>query len=106
MPKKPGLSDLTKFTKKLNINKVVGNVKSIISPTGDTPDADEDDELGQQLAELSLLVQEMLDVHEQQSSRMEQVNKLFNEVFKDIEAERAALRESEPEDDDDDEEES
>lgn len=85
MPNKPDLGDISK---KLNISGIVDNVKSIISPGGVTPKAEEGDVVGLQLAELSLKIQELAAVNAEQAKRLAQVNKLFNAVFDTLKAER------------------
>lgn len=108
MAKKNDFSDLTR---RLKLSGFVDNVKSIISPTGSTPDPEEGDKIGHQLAELSLLIQDMAQVNAEQTKRMSDINKLFNEMFEELKAEREELEEArrelegESEDDDDDEDE-
>ena len=91
MADKPDFSDISK---KLNIGGLVNNVKSLISPGGATPDPDEDDKVGCQLAELSLLMQELNETNEEQSKRMVEINKLFNLLFEELKAEREAVEEA------------
>ncbi|MDF1655293.1 MAG: hypothetical protein P1U34_09295 [Coxiellaceae bacterium] len=91
MADKPDFSDLTK---KLKIGGLVDNVRSLISPGGSTPDPDEDDKVGHQLAELSLLMQELNEVNAEQSERMVEINKLFNVLFEELQAERDAVEEA------------
>ena len=85
MANKPDLSDLSK---KLNIQGLVDNIKSMISPGGKTPMPEDGDMIGAKLAELSVLVQTIASEHAEQSKRFAKVNNLFNEVFSDIKAER------------------
>ncbi len=98
-------SDFLGIRKKLKIDGLVGNVKSMISPSGLTPDADEDDELGQHLAELSILLQEMEQTHAKQGKRIANINKLINAVFLEIKSERSELAGEECDDEDEDEDE-
>ncbi|MDF1760706.1 MAG: hypothetical protein P1U40_09235 [Coxiellaceae bacterium] len=86
--------DFSEISKKLNIGGLVSNVKSLISPGGATPDPDEDDKVGCQLAELSLLMQELNETNEEQSKRMVEINKLFNLLFEELKAEREAVEEA------------
>ncbi|MDF1796795.1 MAG: hypothetical protein P1U63_09690 [Coxiellaceae bacterium] len=91
MADKPDFSDISK---KLNIGGLVNNVKSLISPGGATPDPEEGDKVGHQLAELSLLMQELNEANEEQSRRMVEINKLFNLLFEELKAERDAVEEA------------
>lgn len=81
-------SDFSDLTKKLNLNGIMDNVKSIITPGGVTPKAEDGDVVGLQLAELSLKIQELAKVNAEQAKRLAEVNKLFNAVFDQLKAER------------------
>ncbi len=80
--------DLGEISKKLNIAGLVSNIKSMISPGGQTPMPEDGDLIGAKLAELSVLVQEIAKEHAEQTKRFAQVNSLFNQVFEDIKEER------------------
>ena len=69
MAKKPDLSDLTK---KFDIGGIVDNIKSMVNPGGDTPDVDPNDALGIKIAQISVKIQDL--------------NKLLNAAFQDLEA--------------------
>lgn len=77
------ISDLTK---KIDLNGIVKGVKSMINPTGETPDVSDDDALGVKLAQISTLVQSVANIQAQQTKEFAKINKLVNEVYKDIEA--------------------
>jgi hypothetical protein len=79
---KTTISDLTK---KIDFNGIVKGVKSMINPTGMTPDVDMNDPLGVKLAKISVLVQSIANIQAQQTKEFAQVNKLVNELYKDIE---------------------
>ncbi len=86
--------DFSEITKKLKIGGLVHNVRSLISPAGGTPDPEEGDKIGHQLAELSLLMQELAEVNEEQNTRMRDINKLVNEIFEELKEEREAVEEA------------
>jgi hypothetical protein len=85
MANKPDMGDITK---KLNIGGIINNVKSMISPGGQTPQPEDGDVVGMQLAELSLLIQEQATVNAEQAKRLAKTNQLFNAVFNTLKAER------------------
>ena len=83
MAKKPDLNDLVN---KINIGELVDSVKNIISPGASTPYAKADDNIGLQLEEMSLIIQEIAGIHAEQAKRFAKVNKLANSLYKDIQA--------------------
>jgi formyltetrahydrofolate synthetase len=85
------ISDLTK---KIDINNIVKGVKSMISPTGMTPDVDEDDALGVKLAQISTLVQSVANIQTQQTKEFAKINKLVNDLYADIEKIRSVVEEN------------
>lgn len=91
MAKKPELSDITK-----KFDGLVSGIKSMINPAGGTPDVDPDDAIGLKIAELSIKVQQLSERHKEQSRALDEVNRLLNGVFRDIEQLRAAHAETAP----------
>lgn len=77
---------MSDITKKFDLQGIIGNVKSIISPAGNTPSPNPDDALGLKIAELSTLVQQLATDQAEQSKALTKVNKLLNGVFQDVEA--------------------
>ena len=79
---------------KFDLGGLVGNIKSIINPAGGTPDADPNDVLGVQIAELSELVQGLKKKHDDyskdMSSTLAKINQLYNGVHKSLQAIHAA----------------
>jgi len=73
---------------KLDIQNILGNIKTMISPTANTPNPDAKDVLGMKLAELSLLVQGVQTIYAEQGKQLAKINKLFNEVYHEIEVQR------------------
>lgn len=68
--------------KKFDFQDIVNNVKSMISPSGATPQpADPEDTLGLKMAEMSILLQEMGQVQAEQAKKYAKVNGLLNEVL-------------------------
>lgn len=74
------------LNKKFDFQGIINSIKSLINPEGNTPAADPDDAIGMKLAELSVLVQQLASAQAEQVKELGQVNKLLNELFKDIEA--------------------
>ena len=75
--------------KKFDLNSLVNSVKSMISPDGATPEpADENDQLGLKMAELSILLQELSQAQAEHSKKLTQANQMLNEVFRLVRAEK------------------
>ncbi len=71
---------------KFNLQGIIGDIKSMISPTGNTPNPEPSDALGMQLAKLSVMVQELQAVQLEQAKKLGEVNALFNEVYQSLES--------------------
>ena len=70
---------------KFDVTGIINNIKSMINPEGNTPKPSPDDAIGIKIAELSLAVQELATAHVEQAKEFNKINKLLNELFKDIE---------------------
>ena len=76
--------------KKFDIQGIITSIKSMISPEGNTPSVNPDDAIGMKIVELSTCVQELANAQAEHVKELTRVNKLLNELFKDIEALRKA----------------
>ncbi|AML49557.1 hypothetical protein AYM02_09725 [Coxiella burnetii] len=72
--------------KKFDFQGVLNNIKSMISPESNTPSPDPSDAIGMKIAELSVLAQQLTKSHEEQAKELANVNRLLNDLFKDLEA--------------------
>ena len=93
MVKKPDLSDLTR---KFDLDKILGGLKSMINPAGGVPDVDPNDALGLKIAQLSALFQEMAKSHAELAKDFHKANEILNSLFKDLESVRASKGPSKP----------
>jgi len=87
MAKKPDLSDLTS---KFDLDKILGGIKSMINPEGESPEVDPNDALGLKIAQLSALFQEMAKSHAELAKEFAKANEILNGLFKDIESIRGS----------------
>lgn len=71
---------------KFDVNGIINSIKSMINPEGNTPNPDPDDAVGVKIAQLSTMVQQLAHTHAEQSKELTKVNKILNDLFKDIEA--------------------
>ena len=98
MAMKPDLSD---FTSKFDLDKILGGIKSMINPEGESPAVDPNDALGLKIAQLSALFQEMAKSHAELAKEFAKANEILNGLFKDLESVRGSEQgpktESEPE---------
>ncbi len=77
---------MSEMKKKFDLNEIINNVKSMISPDSTVPNVSPDDAIGMKIAELSTMVQQLSNAHAEQAKELAKVNKLLNGLFKDIEA--------------------
>lgn len=80
---------MTEKNNRFDINSLIGNIKSIINPTGNTPNPDPEDTIGLKIAELSVMMQELQQAYSEQGQHLNKINKLFNEVYEHLQALRA-----------------
>ena len=73
-------------SKKFDFQGVLNNIKSMISLESSTPNPDPDDVIGMKITELSVLVQQLTKTHEEQAKELGKVNRLLNDLFKNLEA--------------------
>ncbi|MBS0350602.1 MAG: hypothetical protein JSR33_05335 [Proteobacteria bacterium] len=74
------------MTKKFDLNNIVGQIKSLLNPEGETPQVDPSDAIGAKIAQLSLMAQQIAHMHEQLARDFKAANQLLNDLFKDLEA--------------------
>lgn len=79
MAKLPSLSELTK---KLDVQKMVKDFRSLISPGHSTPEAPEGNEMAEKLAELIGVVNQLADTHAEQAKEIARVNSQLHELYK------------------------
>ena len=84
----PRMNMLNDLKKKLDLQNIMGGVKSFISPEADTPDVSSGDKVGVKLAQVSTMVQELQAAQQEQVKTLKKINKMMNELFKAIEEER------------------
>lgn len=82
--------DLNKL--KGNMGELVGSLKSMINPTGATPNVDPDDALGLKIAKITTLIKQLSDAQQEQVKNLNQCNALLNAAFQDIEALRNSIK--------------
>lgn len=81
--------DLGELSKKLNIQGLVNNVKSMINPEANTPKAASGDAMGEKMASISITLQETMKALNEQVKNLNSINQSINDLFKDLEAVRA-----------------
>ena len=67
--------------KKFDINQVINSVKSMINPESNTPNPQAGDQLGQKMADLSMLLQQLEKQLSSVSSDLVKANQMVNEIF-------------------------
>jgi hypothetical protein len=77
------------MVEKFDINNIMDNIKSMISPEGETPTVDPDDAIGVKITQVSVIAQELTKEQTESAKKLATMNALLNELYKDIEALRA-----------------
>ena len=70
---------------KFNLSELIDSVKTTINPAANTPKPDPNDAIGTQIAEISLLAQQLTNAQMEQAKELAHLNKLLNGLYKDIE---------------------
>ncbi len=87
--------DFNELSKKLNIQGLIDNVKSMINPEGNTPKPAAGDEMGEKMANISMSLQDCIKALSEQAKSLNTINQGINDLFKDLEAIRAQAAKSE-----------
>jgi hypothetical protein len=77
------MADLSKFTDKLGLQKIIDDVKSIISPIV-IPEANKDDPVGYCLFELSKAGRELADHHAKQADIIAKFSNLLESLHREL----------------------
>jgi len=82
----PKIPDLSKLANKIDIQGLMDNVKSMITPESQMPKPPEGDELAEKAALLISSIQEVANNHTEQTKLIQQLSKDINALYKSIEA--------------------
>lgn len=77
------MADLSKFTDKLGLQKIINDMKSIISPAV-IPEANKDDPIGYCLSELSKVGRELADHHAKQADIIAKFSNLLESLHREL----------------------
>jgi len=77
------MSDLSKIAGKFDLQKIIGDVKSMINPVV-IPEANKDDPLAYCLSELGKVVKELTENHAKQADNIAKVNALLGTLHQEI----------------------
>lgn len=75
-----------------NVGGFVGSLKTMINPTGGTPNVDPDDALGVKIAQIGTMLKQMTDAQQEHVKNLSEVHKLLNAAFQDIDALRNSVK--------------
>lgn len=78
--------DFNKLSEKLNLNKVMENVKSIIQPDSIIPKNLEGDPIAAKLTLLRECMENLTDSMEKQQGEIAKINVLINSLYQDLSA--------------------
>ena len=80
------LPDFNKLVEKIDLQSIVSNVKSIVSPGPEIPTPVEGDAVAKDLVEVIKQVHALADVHAQQAKNIAEINNKLNELCKSLQA--------------------
>jgi len=77
------MADLSKLTGKFDLNKIISDVKSIITPPP-IPEANKDDPVGYCLSELNKLIKELAENNTKQADSIAKVSTMLGSLYQEI----------------------
>ena len=77
------MADLSKITNKFDLQKIIGDVKSMISPEK-IPEANKDDPVAYCLAEISKGLKDLAELHAQQADTIAKINTMLGTLHQEI----------------------
>lgn len=77
------MADLSKITGKFDLQKIISDVKSMISPVA-IPEANKDDPVGYCLSELDKLVKDLADNHTKQADAIAKVSTMLGTLYQEV----------------------
>ena len=77
------MTDLSKITNKFDLQKIIGDVKSMISPEK-IPEANKDDPVAYCLAEISKCLKDLAELHAQQADTIAKINTILGTLHQEI----------------------
>lgn len=81
----PKLPDFSKIAEKLDLQGIMQNVKSVISPGSVIPEHLEGDPVVAKLALIHAAMQTVKQLHDQQEQEITKINTIIASIYKDIE---------------------
>ena len=83
------IPDISSITSKFDLDKILGGIKSMISPEeGASVSADPNDVLGMKIEQLTVLMKELSQTHAKLAKDSAKANDLLVSLFKDLDAVR------------------
>lgn len=77
------MADLSKITNKFDLQKIIGDVKSMIGPVV-IPEANKTDPVGYCLSELSKLTKDLAESHSKQADTIAKINTMLGTLHQEI----------------------
>jgi hypothetical protein len=77
------MTDLSKATNKFDLQKFIGNVKSMLGPVV-IPEANKDDPVGYCLSELSKLAKDLAESHSKQADTIAKISSMLGTLHQEI----------------------
>jgi hypothetical protein len=77
------MSDLSKITGKFDLQKIIGDVKSMVSPIA-IPEADKSNPIAYCLSEISKLTKELADNHSKQADTISKISSMLGTLHQEV----------------------
>jgi hypothetical protein len=84
------ITDISKLTDKLDLQKIVKSVKSMVAPGVVVPESAKDDPMGYKMLEISKEVKNLVDLHAKMAEGLAKVNNMVGSLYQDVAALKAA----------------
>ncbi|MCB1827319.1 MAG: hypothetical protein KDH94_02755 [Coxiellaceae bacterium] len=89
---KEKIPNLSEISKKIDLDGILGSIKSMISPDEAAAKVDPKDALGMKVTQLSALLKEISKSHAQLAKDFSKANDILSGLFKDVEAVRSGKK--------------
>ncbi|CAL7962722.1 hypothetical protein GAMM_40027 [Gammaproteobacteria bacterium] len=77
------MADLSKTTNKFDLQKLIGDVKSMLSPVA-IPEANKDDPIGYCLSQLSKLAKDLAENHSKQADTIAKISTMLGTLHQEV----------------------
>lgn len=78
------MADISKLKDKLDVQKIMGSIKSFVNPSQPIPEDFKNNPLGYRLEEITKIVKLLVDAHVEQADRLTKLSVALGELAKEM----------------------